>query len=99
MAWIDILRHSHIFKYGQLLMHHTDSHFLGSGWRVEPTSGLNDEEADRLMEILERLKAQGMTIIYISHRLKEIMRISDRVTIMRDGLMVKDTSVRAFTTP
>lgn len=54
----------------------------------EPTSGLNDEEADRLMEILERLKAQGMTIIYISHRLKEIMRISDRVTIMRDGQYV-----------
>ena len=54
----------------------------------EPTSGLNDEEADRLMEILERLKAEGMTIIYISHRLKEIMKISDRVTIMRDGQYV-----------
>ncbi|MDD3796298.1 MAG: sugar ABC transporter ATP-binding protein [Lachnospiraceae bacterium] len=54
----------------------------------EPTSGLNDEEADRLMEILERLKADGMTIIYISHRLKEIMKISDRVTILRDGQYV-----------
>lgn len=54
----------------------------------EPTSGLNDEEADRLMEILERLRKEGMTIIYISHRLKEIMRISDRVTIMRDGQYV-----------
>ena len=54
----------------------------------EPTSGLNDEEADRLMEILKRLKAEGMTIIYISHRLKEIMQISDRVTIMRDGQFV-----------
>lgn len=54
----------------------------------EPTSGLNDDEADRLMEILERLKKEGMTIIYISHRLKEIMRISDRVTIMRDGQYV-----------
>ena len=54
----------------------------------EPTSGLNDEEADRLMEILKRLKAEGMTIIYISHRLKEIMQISDRVTVMRDGQFV-----------
>ena len=54
----------------------------------EPTSGLNDEEADRLMEILKRLKAEGMTIIYISHRLKEIMQISDRVTVMRDGRFV-----------
>lgn len=40
----------------------------------EPTSGLNDEEADRFLEILKRLKAEGMTIIYISHRLKEIMK-------------------------
>ena len=54
----------------------------------EPTSGLNDEEADRLMEILRRLKSEGMTIIYISHRLKEIMQISDRVTVMRDGQYV-----------
>lgn len=54
----------------------------------EPTSGLNDEEADRLMEILKRLKAEGLTIIYISHRLKEIIKISDRITIMRDGQYV-----------
>ena len=54
----------------------------------EPTSGLNDDEADRLMDILRRLKAEGMTIIYISHRLKEIMQISDRVTVMRDGQYV-----------
>lgn len=54
----------------------------------EPTSGLNDSEADLLMDILRRLKAEGLTIIYISHRLKEIMQISDRVTIMRDGQYV-----------
>lgn len=54
----------------------------------EPTSGLNDDEADRLMEILRRLRSEGLTIIYISHRLKEIMQISDRVTIMRDGQYV-----------
>ena len=54
----------------------------------EPTSGLNDSEADLLMDILKRLKGEGLTIIYISHRLKEIMHISDRVTIMRDGRYV-----------
>ena len=54
----------------------------------EPTSGLNDDEADRLMEILKRLKKDGLTIIYISHRLNEIMKISDRVTVMRDGQFV-----------
>lgn len=54
----------------------------------EPTSGLNDSEADLLMGILKRLKGEGLTIIYISHRLKEIMQISDRVTVMRDGQYV-----------
>ena len=54
----------------------------------EPTSGLNDSEAELLMGILERLKNEGLTILYISHRLNEIMQISDRVTIMRDGQYV-----------
>jgi ABC-type sugar transport system ATPase subunit len=54
----------------------------------EPTSGLNDYEADLLMDILKRLKDENMTIIYISHRLKEVMRISDRVTVLRDGKFV-----------
>ena len=51
----------------------------------EPTSGLNDSEAELLMQILAHLKTEGHTIIYISHRLNEIMKISDRVTILRDG--------------
>lgn len=51
----------------------------------EPTSGLNDEESERLMKILKNLKDNGLTIIYISHRLKEIMEISDRITVLRDG--------------
>lgn len=54
----------------------------------EPTSGLNDSEAELLMRILRRLKDEGLTILYISHRLNEIMQISDRVTIMRDGQYV-----------
>ncbi len=54
----------------------------------EPTSGLNDSEAELLMGILRRLKSEGLTILYISHRLNEIMQISDRVTIMRDGQYV-----------
>ena len=54
----------------------------------EPTSGLNDSEADLLMGILRQLKEEGLTILYISHRLNEIMQISDRVTIMRDGQYV-----------
>ena len=51
----------------------------------EPTSGLNKEETANLMKIIDALRSQGITIIYISHRIAEIMHISDRITVMRDG--------------
>ncbi len=51
----------------------------------EPTSGLNNEESDRLMEVIRKLCADGITVIYISHRINEIMSISDRITVMKDG--------------
>lgn len=54
----------------------------------EPTSGLNDDEANRLMDILRGLRDRGYTILYISHRLKEILAISDFVTVLRDGKYV-----------
>jgi ribose transport system ATP-binding protein len=54
----------------------------------EPTSSLTDSEIDRLFEIIHELKAEGVGIIYISHRLDELRRIVDRVTVMRDGRYV-----------
>ena len=51
----------------------------------EPTSSLNDREVEHLFRIIEKLKAKGCGIIYISHKMEEILRISDDVTIMRDG--------------
>ena len=51
----------------------------------EPTSGLNNEEADRLMQVTKDLASRGITIIYISHRINEVMEISDNITVMRDG--------------
>ncbi len=51
----------------------------------EPTSGLNKEETANLMKIIDALRSRGITIIYISHRIAEIMQISDRITVMRDG--------------
>jgi ABC-type sugar transport system ATPase subunit len=54
----------------------------------EPTSGLNQEEVKKLMEIIRRLKSQGITVVYISHRIDEIKEISDRVTVLRDGTYV-----------
>jgi ABC-type sugar transport system ATPase subunit len=67
---------------------------LSPGVRVllldEPTSALSEREAIRLFSIIRDLKAQGVAIIYVSHHLKEIVEISDRVTVMRDGT-VADT--------
>ena len=51
----------------------------------EPTSALNDQEVERLFGIIAGLKARGCGIIYISHRLEEIFRIGDRITVLRDG--------------
>ncbi len=51
----------------------------------EPTSSLNDREVEHLFRIIDKLKAKGCGIIYISHKMEEILRISDDVTVMRDG--------------
>src|SRR5215468_5250743 len=51
----------------------------------EPTAALSDHEIDRLFAQIRALKASGVAIIYISHRLQEIAAIADRVTVLRDG--------------
>lgn len=54
----------------------------------EPTSALTDNETEKLFEIIETLKSNGVSCVYISHKLDEIFRIADRVTVMRDGSIV-----------
>jgi ribose transport system ATP-binding protein len=51
----------------------------------EPTAPLSTNETEDLFELINRMKRQGVTIIYISHRLDELYRISDRITVLRDG--------------
>lgn len=51
----------------------------------EPTAALNDQETDQLFELLVSLKKRGVSIIYITHRFSEIYRLTDRVTVLRDG--------------
>jgi len=51
----------------------------------EPTSSLSDAEAELLFAIIEKLKAQGTAIVYISHRMEEINRLADDITVIRDG--------------
>ncbi len=54
----------------------------------EPTSSLSDNEADILFSIIETLKQQNKAIIYISHRMDEIMKISDDISVLRDGVYI-----------
>ncbi len=63
----------------------------------EPTSSLSEGEVEVLFRILRDLKGRGVTLLFVSHRLKEIQAISDRATVMRDGRCV--ASVDARTTP
>lgn len=51
----------------------------------EPTAVLTPQESDKLFEIIEMMKKDGKSIIFISHKLKEVMKISDRITVMRGG--------------
>ena len=64
----------------------------------EPTSALTEGEVERLFRVIARLKAQGVTILYISHKLDEVFRLSDRITVLRDGQLVQ-TLDREATNP
>lgn len=59
----------------------------------EPTAALTDEEIKYLYDIIENLKKQGISIIYISHHLEEIFAICDRITVLRDGRYIKTMNV------
>src|SRR6202166_1688085 len=54
----------------------------------EPTGYLTRQEAAQLFALIRRLKAQGVTIVYISHRLEEVFQLADRVSILRDGQLI-----------
>jgi ribose transport system ATP-binding protein len=60
----------------------------------EPTSSLTATEAHSLFALVQRLKERGISIIYISHRMEEIFRITDRITVLRDGrhILTEDTA-------
>ena len=64
----------------------------------EPTSSLTDREVEHLFRIIEKLKARGCGIVYISHKMNEILRISDEVTVMRDGKYISTDPAAALTT-
>ncbi|HEX6100715.1 MAG TPA: ATP-binding cassette domain-containing protein [Thermoanaerobaculia bacterium] len=62
----------------------------------EPTAALTESEAEILFAILERLRARGAGIVYISHKLDEVFRLSDRITVLRDGRCVSTDPASAL---
>ena len=65
----------------------------------EPNSALTMHETERLFEIIRRLQAQGITVIYVSHRLEEVFNIADRITVMRDGSYQGTWKIKETTIP
>ncbi|SPT68989.1 Galactose/methyl galactoside import ATP-binding protein MglA [Anaerobiospirillum thomasii] len=65
----------------------------------EPTSSLSEQEVEVLFNIMRELTATGISIVYISHRLEELMRIGDFVTIFRDGKLVAEAAVKDIDVP
>ena len=63
----------------------------------EPTSSLTDEEVHRLFTIIQKLKSQGKGVVFISHKMKEIMQIGDRVTVLKDGTYVGTKNINQVT--
>ena len=64
----------------------------------EPTSALTESEVSRLYRVIERLRKRGVTILYISHKMDEVFHLADRITVFRDGRLVKTVN-RADVTP
>ena len=64
----------------------------------EPTSSLDSEETDRLFKTIRNLKAQGVTIIYISHRMEEIFEICDSYSVFRDGCFIGSGDLKDVST-
>ena len=64
----------------------------------EPTSSLNEQEVEHLFKIINMLRDKGCGIIYISHKMAEILRIADEVTVMRDGTWIATKPAKDLTT-
>jgi ribose transport system ATP-binding protein len=60
----------------------------------EPSAPLTNKEVERLFALVDKLKAAGVTIIYISHRMNEIIQLSDRITVMRDGQIIETINTK-----
>ncbi|MFT3873569.1 MAG: sugar ABC transporter ATP-binding protein [Nocardioides sp.] len=62
----------------------------------EPTAALDEWEAQRLLEVVDGLRREGVAILYVSHRLHEVMAVSDVVSVLRDGALVRTAPIQEF---
>ena len=65
----------------------------------EPTASLNDDQVAHLLGVVKMLKSRGLGIVYVSHRLNEVLEISDRITVLRDGKVVTTLGAAGVTEP
>lgn len=97
---LDVSRTMHTLTTGQEQLVQIAA-AVGTGANVlvfdEPTSSLSEPESQHLFELMARLKERGVTMIYVSHRLPEVLQLCDRITVLRDGRYV-DTLERAAAT-
>jgi len=99
---VDVTRHVETLPIGaQQLVEIAKA--LGQNARVlvmdEPTSALSAPEVERLFGLIARLKSQGRGIVYITHKMEEIERIADRITVLRDGRYVGTAPAAELPTP
>lgn len=88
---LDLDREVKTLSVGQQQMIEIAKSLLANGEVIimdEPTAALTEREIDVLFKIIRKLKAKQVAIIYISHRMEEIFKISDRITVMRDGVSI-----------
>lgn len=83
----------------QQLIEIAKANYLGGKVLIldEPTAPLTGREIDFLMDMLAKLKKTGISIVYITHRLEEVFRLSDRVSVMRDGKMINTFETKDIT--
>jgi ABC-type sugar transport system ATPase subunit len=65
----------------------------------EPTASLNDDQVKHLISVVKMLKARGLGIVYVSHRLNEVLELSDRITVLRDGQVMATLAAEGVTEP
>ncbi len=99
-AHIDVRRRVGALTTGQQQMLQIAS-AVGTGAKIivfdEPTSSLSQHEAEKLYELIGQLRQRGVTSIYVSHRMEEIFRLCDTVTVLRDGTHVSTTPTAGLT--